>query len=160
MERGEIQHLGWSNLTTTTRSSIWGTLHWTMNMHAPRYSIVNMYVVWPRLMWSETHQVSTWLCEPSSHSGSVLLYWRAHLVNQPPVLPANKSPRLVHSWIQPSSLSFFQVIRQVRPCAMAQETTARCHFCTCPHRLTHKIWRWSPRVISISSVVKWAGSLG
>jgi len=42
-------------------------------------------------LWRETHRVLTWLCEPSSHSGSVLLYWRVHLVNQPPVLPVNNS---------------------------------------------------------------------
>jgi len=47
-----------------------------------------------------------------------------------------------------------------RPCTMAQGTTARCHFCTHTHRLSHKIWRCSPKVRSMSSVVQWASSLG
>jgi len=46
-----------------------------------------------------------------------------------------------------------------RLCAVAQRTTARCHFCTYPHRLSHKIWICSPRVRSMSSVVQWARSL-
>jgi len=52
---------------------------------------------------------------------------------------------------------FVSVITR-RLCAMAQGTTSRCHSCTYPNCLSHKIWRCSPRVRSISSVVQWARS--
>jgi len=52
---------------------------------------------------------------------------------------------------------FVSVITR-RLCAMAQGTTSRCHSCTCPNRLSHKIWRCSPRVRSMSSVLQWARS--
>jgi len=42
-----------------------------------------------------------------------------------------------------------------RSSAMAQgSSTKRCHYCTYAHRLSQKIWRCSPRVRSMNSVVQ------
>jgi len=36
----------------------------------------------------------------------------------------------------------------------------KCHFCTYPLRLSPKVWRCSPRIRSMSSILQWARSMG